>query len=311
MSAEALDFLVVGDVNIDLVLGGLPRLPEPGSEELADTLDFRLGGSSANCACALARLGASVAFQGRVGVDHFGDFIADELARAGVRERHLARAQGQATGITVSLSLPSDRAFATYSGTVAALRIEDLDPAVLARVRHLHVGGFFLLAALRPDLPDLFARARDHGVTISLDPGWDPSQRWNGLFAQVVPLVDVLLPNAEEVVHLTGVSEVEPAARALAQGGHIVVVKQGAAGALAASSQGVTRGPAFPTAVRDTTALGDSFNAGFLLAWTRGDPLADCLRWGNAAAAICASRLGPNRYPTAAEVRELLRRADR
>jgi sugar/nucleoside kinase (ribokinase family) len=300
------DFVLVGDLNIDLVLGGMERLPSMGTEELASEIDFRLGGSVGNCACALASLGARVAFQTLVGRDAFGDFLIDSLRRCGVTTDWVRRSEQVRTGVTVSLSCAEDRGLATYLGCIGALSESHLDWALLERAGHLHAGSFFLLNSMRGHWSDLFRRAKEKGLTISLDLGWDPAQEWDGELGEVLELVDVLLPNEEEVTRVARRSSVEEAARELARRCGLVVVKMGEKGSGAWQGDKAWRADAFKVEPKDTTALGDCFNAGFLVAWKEGKPIEQCLRMGNASAAIAASRLGEGRYATRGEAEEPL-----
>jgi sugar/nucleoside kinase (ribokinase family) len=306
MNTRDFDLLVVGDVNVDIILSGMAELPRPGTEALAEGLDFRSGGSASNCARAAARLGAKVAFMGLAGADSFGDFVLQALGDSGVNLEYARRSPDVKTGVTVSLSLADDRAFATYLGSVAAFRIEDIDFSALGRARHLHVGGYFLQRAMKGSHRALFQRAKDAGLTTSLDTGWDPDEKWNGDLRGALGFVDIALPNEVEALHLTGATSLPQAIERLAPLVPIIVLKLGADGSLARAGDTEARAPAFPVTVRDTTALGDCFNAGFLLAHLEGAPLDDCLRMGNAAAAIAASRMGDDRYARREEVERLL-----
>ena len=80
------DVLAVGELNVDLILSGVSRVPEFGEEVLAEDIVQRLGGSSANFAVFCARLGLKVAFVTRVGADDFGDFLLRELEQRGVSQ---------------------------------------------------------------------------------------------------------------------------------------------------------------------------------------------------------------------------------
>ena len=152
---------------------------------------------------------------------------------------------------------------------------------MLARARHLHIGSYFIQAPAWPELLALARTSRATGLTISVDPNWDPSGTWDGGLKAIASESDVLLPNAAEACHLAGLDGPERAALALARGAArpVVVVKLGAQGALAATPQGaVVRVPALPVEPVDTTGAGDSFDAGFLAAWLEGRDLAACPR---------------------------------
>jgi ribokinase len=257
-----MDLLVVGDANADLVLRGGDIVPAFGQrEQLVDHAELVLGGSGAILAAGAAKLGLEVAMVACVGDDPLGRAMRDELVAAGVDVRAL-RVVDAPTGVSVGLVHGDDRSMLTATGALAHLRAEDVPEALLEQARHVHVASPFLQDGLRPGLRELTARAAG---TTSLDPGWDPRERWD----VPVDAFDILLPNAEEALRLAGEDDVEAAARALAARGPLVVVKLGPEGALAARGDDVTRVRAPHVDAVDSTGAGDSFDAGFLAAWLR------------------------------------------
>ena len=292
MEGRGIDVLALGEVNVDLIMGGLSRLPDWGAEVLASGMDLRLGGSTANFACACAALGLQVELVAWVGRDAFGEFLLGELERYRVGRRWVRRTDERPTGLTVSLSGHQDRAFVTALGTIDYLRAEDVPPEALAAARHVHIGSFFLQAALQPGLAGLLERVRATGATISLDTGYDPHEEWDSGLREVLGLADVFLPNEVEACNVTSLSDPRAAAQALAATGALVVVKLGAEGACAHDGTRLYEAPAFAVEVVDTTACGDAFNAGFLWAWLRGCGVAEALRFGNAAGALMAGASG-------------------
>jgi sugar/nucleoside kinase (ribokinase family) len=201
----------------------------------------------------------------------------------------------------VILTSGADRAMLTAMGSIGALDIDAVPPALVGRARHLHTGGFYLQERSRDRLPAFFAAAREQGLTTSFDTNWDPTDRWDGGVAAMLTASDIFFPNAAEARRIAGVDDVEAAARALAatgsiwreDGGPIVAVKLGASGALACRAEGpIVRVPALPTEPTDTTGAGDSFDAGFLHAWLDGGDLRDCLELGVVCGALSTRRAG-------------------
>jgi len=291
MSRE-LDLLALGEVNVDLILAGLPRIPDWGTEVLARSMDLRLGGSTANFACVGSALGLRVALVSWVGEDDFGSFLRGELERMSVATEHVRRAPDCPTGLTVALSGAADRAFVTALGTIDCLRGDHVPDDLLASARHLHVGSYFLQSRLRPDVPALFARAHALGLSTSLDAGYDPSEQWDGGLRPALAETDVFLPNEDEATAITGRGDPEEAAAHLAAVCPLVVVKLGPEGACAHDGRDLHRQAGHKVRVVDTTACGDAFNAGFLHARLRGADLDDCLRSGNACGALMATVKG-------------------
>jgi sugar/nucleoside kinase (ribokinase family) len=279
-AGPAAQVLVVGDANPDLVLRGdvVPRFGQ--AEQLLDDAALLIGGSAAITAHAFARLNRPVALVAAVGDDGFAGPLLARLAEAGVHIDHVIRRHGQSTGLTVILSRAQDRAILTHLGTIPTLTGREVLAAVTnsPRLRHVHVGSLFLQPSLAGELPGVFAECHARGLTVSLDTNDDPAGRWD--VAELLPHVDVLLPNRREALALAGgdASSIEDAARLLAGQGPLVVVKDGEAGALVCLPDGTcVNVPAQAREPVDTTGAGDTFDAAFLDGWLAGRPLTDCL----------------------------------
>lgn len=263
------DVLVIGEANPDLLLTG-DVVPEFGQvEKLVDSADLVLGGSAAIVACGLARLGVPTALAAVVGADRFGDFVRDELDAAGVDTRWVVTDPDAATGLTVVLSAV-DRAILTFSGTIGTTGPSVVDDDLLTRVRHVHSASYFLQPLLAPHLHGFLKRARDAGASTSVDTNWDPAGQWTGVTA-LLEHTSVLLPNAAELLALTGQFDVDSAASQVVSAGCQVALKNGADGGIFWDRSGARTSTAAPaTSVVDTTGAGDSFDAGFISAMLDG-----------------------------------------
>ena len=286
------DVLAFGDLNVDLILSGMTEEPKFGGEVLADALGMHAGGSTANCAMCCAQLGLSTALVCNVGQDSFGDFLLREMERLGVATEHILRHSSLRTGITVSLSMPDDRAFVTHLGTIDSLTAEDATEETLSQGRHLHVGGYYLQGKLRSGLGDVLRRAHDAGCTTSLDTGYDPAEEWDGGLLELLPEVDVFFPNETEAAGITGHTDPRAALGALAGTAKIVALKLGPEGAVAVSEGKTYESPGVDVQVADTTCCGDAFNAGFLQEWLNGRGIDAALRMANACGALVATAPG-------------------
>jgi sugar/nucleoside kinase (ribokinase family) len=304
------DLLVLGDANPDLVLRGGEVQPAFGqAERIVEHAQLHVGGSGAIFACGAARLGLRVAFAGVVGDDLFGSFMRSELAERGVDITGLAVDPHRPTGVTVVLSTVEDRAMLTAPGTVGDLRGDLIDPDLLVSARHVHVSSFFLQRALVPDLPDLLGEARDAGASTSLDPNWDPSGEWDGGLMDLLSSVDVFLPNAMEAMRLARISDLDEALARLRMRAPLTVVKTGGDGAMAATTGEIVHIPGIAVRIVDATGAGDSFDAGFLAGYLRGDPLERSLALGNACGAMSTRMMGGTEgQPTMEEALEAIER---
>jgi ribokinase len=289
--------LVVGDANLDLILRGdvAPRFGQ--AEQLLDAADLVLGSSAGICASGLARLGVATELCARVGDDLFGAETRRRLDALGVGVSEVGTVPGAATGLSVVLSQPADRGILTLLGAMSAVSADDVLAAVeRTDAAHVHVASFFLLPGLAAGVPALFAALRARGVTTSLDTNWDPAGTWDGV-ADCLAVTDVLLPNAAEALALAaacGAASADPvdAALALSSRGSVVVVKDGAAGGFAAADGRIVRASGLALDVIDTTGAGDSFDAGFLAAWTEGRDLTEAVRWGAIAGSLSTRAAG-------------------
>jgi sugar/nucleoside kinase (ribokinase family) len=300
--------LVAGEINVDLILQGYRDFPAPGKEVLVDDFSMVLGSASAICAMGLARLGSPVAFAGKVGDDPWGRFCLEAMAERQIDVSRVVRSPALKTGMTVAISSPSDRALVSYLGAIRALTRDDVEPATLQGFDHLHVSSYFLQEGLRPGCRDLFADAHRAGLTTSLDPGYDPSESWEGGFAETLLETDLFFPNEVELYGLTRERDPEEALRRLANGRTRTVAKLGRDGAITLDGGRAVRVAAFPVAPVDTTGAGDSFNAGFLHAWLQASPIVECLRLGAACGALSTLGAGGTfAQPTLPEAESFMR----
>jgi sugar/nucleoside kinase (ribokinase family) len=297
-----IDVLVVGEINPDIVISDPDPVPVFNEvERVIESVHMTVGSSSAIFACGAARLDLRVAYFGVVGDDPFGRFMLDALRARSIDVSACLVDPAQRTGSTVILTSGRDRAILTQMGSIGAMDVDAIPASLIGRARHIHSGCFYLQETSRDRLPGFFASARARGITTSFDTNWDPTGGWDGGVAEMLRACDVFFPNETEARRIARVDDVEEAARALARigargrsdGGPIVAVKLGAAGALACRAEGsLVRVPAMRVEPLDTTGAGDSFNAGFLRAWLDGAGLGECLRWGAVAGAISTQWLG-------------------
>ena len=286
------DVTIAGELNLDLILYGLPPELPRERELLADRMMLTLGSSSAIVAHNLACLGSRVGFQSRIGNDELGEIALKRLSESGVDTSLVRRAEDSDTGLTVILQHDRWRNILTYSGAISEITICDLKFDDLADSRHFHLSSFYLQNRLRPDVPELFRRLKSAGLTISLDTNDDPEDRWADDVRDVLRHVDVFLPNEREACKIAKTDDLEIAIDWLSKMVPLVVVKLGPKGAIAKRGNESLQCPAVKVESVDPVGAGDSFDAGFLHQYVRGADLATCLAWGNLAGALSTTRPG-------------------
>jgi len=146
------DVAVVGDLNVDVILSGVPDLPTAGTSAIAADYAFALGGSAANAACGAARLGLVTCIVGKVGDDYFGRYTMAAAQNAGVDTKWVVISPTDRTGLTVSIS-GNDRCFLSYRGAVETLSEADITREPLRQAR----------LVLPPDVGGIPRDPRSHG----------------------------------------------------------------------------------------------------------------------------------------------------
>jgi sugar/nucleoside kinase (ribokinase family) len=286
------DVSVIGELNLDLILYGLPSGLKLECEQLASSLSVTLGSSSAIFAHNLAALGSQVSFNSSVGGVPLGQICLDRLKESAVDVSHVRRMQDKITGLTVILPQGHQRYILTYPGTMAEMKESDLALDYLLDAKHLHVSSYFLQKALQPGLPDIYRKAKEAGLTTSLDTNDDPEDRWSTDLQDLLKYVDILLPNEREACRMAECADVETALNILAKEVSVVVVKRGAKGAVLRSKNASF--VSIPSAVEvvDSVGAGDSFDAGFIHEFVRGAKLEECLRFATLTGALSVTRAG-------------------
>ena len=288
-----LDVCVVGEINLDLILYGLPKELVLDRELLASGLALTLGSSSAIFAHNLSMLGNKVGFISKTGGDALGKMALERLSVAGVDVGRVSQATGRtATGLTVVLPYLRQRYILTYPGTMFELQYSDIDLGYVRSARHLHVSSFFLHRALRPRILDLFREAKGAGLSTSLDTNDDLENKWDRDLLEVLKYVDIFLPNDREAKKIARTDDLSQAINLLAGLAKIVVVKRGSSAAICRSGQ--EQCSLMPPSVKavDDIGAGDSFAAGFVRQFLTGAKLEDCLAFANVAGAYSTTKEG-------------------
>lgn len=294
MIIKQFDVITVGELNVDLILNKIQGFPEVGKEILAKNMTLTLGSSSAIFASNLSSLGTKVSFIGKVGDDMFGEVVTTELSAKGVDSSLLLTDTELNTGVTVVLNYQEDRANVTYPGAMESLTLDDITEDKLKLGRHMHFASLFLQDGISPDVIGLFKRAKEAGLTTSLDTQWDPSEQWSFDYENLLPYVDVFMPNKVEFLRLTKSDNFNQAVGKIKGFANSTIVKNGSKGSILIKKNGeVSELPSYlNTQVVDAIGAGDSFNAGFISQFIKGCSLEECQDFGNLTGAINTTEAG-------------------
>ena len=310
--------LVVGDANVDLTLY-VPDRPAAGlgARVVREPL-LGSGGTAANTAAALGRLGVPVEFAGAIGDDAFGRRVLADLAAVGVGTRGIRLTDVPTCQVIALVEPDGERSLVVWpadGGALVDFRPADLDGAMIAGAAWLHTTGMCLRHAPVCDAAlAAMAAARAAGVPVSIDLNlraelWGLEAERRTVIEAAIALADVVLAQGhEELLPLTGAPDMASAARLVANGERTVVARMGAGGALAVGLDGAVHvAPAFAVEALNPIGAGDAFNGGFIAARVEGRSLAEALRWGNAVAACKVAAPGGARdLPDRATVEALL-----
>jgi sugar/nucleoside kinase (ribokinase family) len=306
--APAGRIVVLGDITVDIV-ATCSEVPSAGQCVRPSRLVVSGGGSAANTALALARLGFPVALLGRVGSDAMAGEALAVLGAAGVDLAHVQRDMSEATGLVYGIVTGDNRRTTiAYQGASAAYTLDERALAVVGGARLLHVSGYALLAtSSRAAAKSAIGVAGDCGVEVSLDPCVSGPEEVVAELRGLAPGLAVLAPNRSETLRLAGLTSLDAAVSELsARCPGLVAVKDGAAGCVLAHAGKVTRMPGLTVAGIDPTGAGDAFDAALIAGWLDGLELDALAVVANTAGALVASRSGAQTSGFGAELIALL-----
>jgi ribokinase len=278
--------IVVGSINMDLVVRA-PRHPQPGETILGSDFQTFPGGKGANQAAAAARLGGQVVMIGRVGMDSFGDTLLANLQKNHVNTRFVLRSQEVPSGVAlITVNEAGQNNIVVVPGANYRLSPEDIRAAEAA-----FIGASAVLLQLEIPLETVVEAVKlgnKHGARVILNPA--PAQP---LDSSLLEMVDILIPNEQELALLTGIQSILVGAETLKSiGVGCLVVTLGSKGVLVLEEDSARHLIGHEVSVVDTTAAGDAFVGAFALALSENRSLHEAAEWGNAAGALSVTVAG-------------------
>lgn len=298
--------VVIGDVNVDLQLV-LPTTIDGQGEHAHPDPALTGGGSAANAAAALARLGVETRFVGMVGNDTYGAEAVRSLSDAGVDTTPIQTSAGGMT-VMVLVVVPADGERLIYvwppRGGAHLELIVDAAATGLLDASWVHVSGIALRGEpAAASILEAMEGARSAGVPVSLDvnlrlENWGWEEGFRDTITAAIERSDIVLGGAvDEICPLVGSDDPPSAVAELAAGGRTVVGRLGAGGAIAHDGDRSYAAGGFDVEVVDTVGAGDAFDAGFIAARLRREPLDRALRYANGVAALTIGRQGARSTP--------------
>ncbi len=275
-----------------------------------------LGGSSANMAVGLARLGAGVGMVSCLGDDRLSDFLIEFLEAEKVDTSHVQRAPGFLPSLAITEVSPPDRfpqVFYRHNAADIMLRVTQEDLGYIAARGMFVTNGTSLCASPSRESTYLaLERARQAGCRLVFDVDYRamswPNPAAAGLAVRLaLPYIDVLIGNQPELRLVAGEEDLDRATETLRERVPLLVSKLGEQGTRVWQGGESVFLPPYRVDVVSTIGAGDGFASGFLYALLAGKPVAECLHYGNAAAAIVVSRLSCSEaMPTLPEVESMV-----
>ena len=271
-----------GEFFLDLIFFDLEAPPALGQELKTDNFAISLGGGAAITASAAARLGRSAEL-----VTVWGESMLDVEARRQLKKNGVSFSgsrtrQDSMSGLSVAVSTREDRYFLTYPGANKWLQGYLLRPETLAQIGlagHVH---FALNPGRWGPFLTVVKQLRAQGVTVSWDLGWDPAAGRSPGFRRLCRHLDLLFLNDMEARKYAAARSLRQALAFFSHGDNTVVIKRGAAGAVASyKAAPAVRVDGIDVDAVESTGAGDAFNGGFLHAWMAGKAVEEALLWAN------------------------------
>ncbi|MDR3216394.1 MAG: 5-dehydro-2-deoxygluconokinase [Clostridiaceae bacterium] len=313
-----LDLILLGRVAVDLN-------PTDYFKPLSENKEFRkyLGGSPANIAVGLARLGGAAGFVGKISDDGMGDFVRDFFVREGIDVSHVTRASGgESLGLTFTEILsPDESNILMYRTGVADLALSpaDVDEAYIASAKMLLISGTALCqspsreAALKAVA---LAKKTDTKIIFDIDYrayNWKNADEIAVYYSAVAEKSDIIMGSREEF-DLTEAflgsnrTDKETADYWLNKGNKIVIIKHGKQGSTAHTARGDYGIKPFPVKAFKSFGGGDGYGSAFIYGLLKGLPVIDCLELASASASMLVSAHGCSEFmPTVKELKNFIK----
>lgn len=286
---------VVGTFLVDILGRPVGDIPQGQASVRLEQIRITAAGSGAGTAVDLARLGAKVYGVGARSTDVIGTVLAGLLAEEGIDTAHLQVLEGAQTSASMLPIRPNgDRPALHVPGINGVVRVSDLTFPDWSRIDGLHLGGVDAMRNLDTvELIGVLKEAKSAGVFVSMDVQSGRPADYRPDILDLLPYVDVFMPNLEQAqVLVAGATPESLLVALLDRGAASVILTLGPDGSLYGSGSARRRTPIYPVEVLDTTGCGDAFGAAYLMGALRGVDIEERLQIATAAGSLTATGLG-------------------
>lgn len=286
--------LVIGDLNVDIIVAGINRPMEKGSEVIAKNHLLDIGGSGGIFSAVLSELGIKTYIISKISNDTFGDYLIQRLKSHGVGVEKILIEKSKSTGITISLAYTEDKMQVSSVEMVKKFNIRDIVFEELGNIDHVHFSSYYMMDGLQNDYIKIISNIKKKygNITFSMDTNDDPSGKWNNKIYETLPHIDILLINKKEALMIAKIDNIDDALEKLGKIVKTVVIKLGVEGYIAKYKGNLYSGDSLKADFKDSTGAGDNFDAGFIYGFLNNMGPEKSLNVGNICGAKSVEYLG-------------------
>jgi len=298
-----MDVISLGAVNIDLI-ARVDKFPNPDEETVIRSWDMVGGGSAANVACGISRLGLTSGFVGNVGGDYFGEVLKDGLKRERVDISRLKVCDGSSGSVIAIVSESGERILLAYPGANGKLSHINIDKNYIKAARYIFLSSVEGKEAI-PAMELASQYAEESGVKVFFDPGYIFVEKGLKRLAKILNRATVVKFNEPEIKELTKREELVAASETIAEyGPRIVLTTLGEKGCfLYSGSVKKSIGSYKEFKPVDKTGAGDAFSCGFIFGDLRNWDLEKSAKFANLIGSISITRIGARSVPYLEELK--------
>lgn len=273
-----------GNSNIDLIYGGLSRLPAEGEELYSKSFSVQLGGGVPATLMNLGHLGVPTRIQTALGHDMFSDFVRNSFAEQSVEPLNLYESDGIPVNVTTAMLTPGDRTFCSYSD----------EPPITAETQKAvyKASSGAKIALMQLGYLPVYQKLQEEGTILVFDTGWDDEMSLER-YDDYLRVADYYTPNQKEALKITGTATPSDAAKILERYFDHVIVKLDKDGCLIRENGVEHIIPTIPCfTYRDSTGAGDAFLAGLIYGLYHDATFAQSVLYGNITGGKCVTGIG-------------------